>query len=194
LIALLVLALVIIGCVVVGKNPIGWAKARWYDLRDSTVVVDIERVVPVPPGSVAPEYGVAGLTDPRIAQSWATAWAANTAQPDRCGAGNGTGALRFVLPVPTRVRGIEIVPGVLDDDPGSARMFHAHRVDISWPGGGCVERELADKSGAQRFWFDTDHDVSRLTLRVATAYPPPANVQATELVAITEVRLLARPS
>ena len=193
LIALAVLALVVVALVVVGKNPVTWAKARWYDLRGTTVTAPVDRVVPVPQNSVADGFGVDGLADPRIAQSWATGWPSTTARPDNCGEGNGTGGLRLVLTSPSRLRGLEVTTGLPDDAAAYARMFHARLVDISWPGG-CAERELKDVTGLQRLSLDTGHEVRHLTLHVASAYPPPANVRATEQVAITEIRLLERPS
>ena len=48
---------------VVGRDPVGWVKQRWYDVRGETEVISDVTAEAVPPDSVASPYSVEGVVD-----------------------------------------------------------------------------------------------------------------------------------
>jgi hypothetical protein len=192
LIGVVALACVVALLTVLGRNPVGWIKQRWYDLRDTTVPVDITGVVPEPAESVADGYSTEFLADKSEADAWATAWSQETQPATECGGAAGVGKVVLSLSQPTRIRGMAIVAGLAADHQDRQRQFRPQRVDIVFDGG-CTSVNLANEVGRQNTEFDTDVPVSQLTLAIASAYPPPRAEGALHLVAISEVTLLARP-
>ena len=175
---------------VVGRDPVGWVKQRWYDLRSETEVVSDVTAEAVPPDSVASPYTVEGVVDSADADAWAAAWNSDTVAARECDPSEYVGKIRLVLQEPTRVRGLDVWAGVAraGDRP---RQFRPRRLDVSFDGE-CVTGELDDKRGPQRVEFDTGREVDSITIAVGSAYPP-KTAPPQDLVAIGRVDLLRRP-
>jgi hypothetical protein len=177
---------------VLGRNPVAWVRETWYDVRGTTVAVAGVSAEARPPGSVAPGYDAAFVVDGAEDDAWATAWPAATPTPTECGVARGIGRVVLRLPEPTRVRGIRILAGLPVDDADRSRQFRPRRVDVGFEGG-CAEVSVDDTAEQQTEEVDTGQPVTRVTLTIASAYPPARPDGAQELVAISMVTLLTRP-
>lgn len=179
---------------VLHKNPIPWFKDRWYDVTDTTVVVSgvVGRAGPQSP--VAVGFDAVGLASEAPAQAWASRWTPEKTTPEACGGGAGMGRVILSLPQPARLRGMDIQAGLAVDDPERLQQFRPRRIDVLFSGG-CKQVMLDDVAASQHASFDTGHEVSRVTISVASTYrpPPKSGIKPTHLVAISAITLLKRP-
>jgi hypothetical protein len=187
----LVLILIPLLLTAVGRDPVGWAKDRWYDLRGSTDPIPDVTAKAVPPDSVPLPYDVLGVVDNSASDAWATEWRSGTATAGDCGGAEGVGQILLVLKEPTRIRGLDIWTGV--SDPGERRrQFRPRRLDVSFGKDGCVSDELTDTAERQRVDFDTEVEVGSVTIAIGSTFAPDVN-PARNLVAIGRIVLLRRP-
>jgi hypothetical protein len=175
---------------VAGRDPVGWVKQRWYDLRGETEVISDVVAEAVPPDSVASSYSVEGVVDSADVDAWAATWNSDTAARGECDPTEYVGKIRLILKDATRVRGLDVWPGVAAaGDRG--RQFRPRRLDVSFDGK-CITEELDDKPGPQRVDFDTGGEVDSITIAVGSAYAP-KTAPPRDLVAIGRIDLLRRP-
>jgi hypothetical protein len=175
---------------VVGHNPVGWAKGVWYNVKGAVEAVEIDSVTAQPPGSVAAGFTASGATDGRFDTSWATAWRPAAAIAP-CGQSTNSGQLRLVLKQPARLRAIDVLRGLPQDDPERLRFWQPMTLDVSWPGD-CARLSLDPVSKTQRLKFDTKNEVTEVRISVAMASRPKAQPPE-NLVALTDVWLFSRP-
>ena len=175
---------------VAGRDPVGWVKQRWYDLRGETEVISDVAAEAVPPDSVASPYTVEGVVDSAEVDAWAATWRSDTVAAAECDPSEYVGKIRLILKEPTRVRGLDVWAGVARAG-DRQQQFRPRRLDVSFDGE-CVTDELDDKPGPQRVDFDTGEAVDSITIAVGSAYPPKTDPPK-ELVAIGRVDLLRRP-
>lgn len=194
LIVALVIGLTIGIAYALGQDPVGWAKAKYYDVRDSVVVVEGIGFQAVPEGSTANGYDAAALGSAESDDAWATAWSPQAVVPAQACNGQkaATGTVRLALPGPERVRKLEIVSGLPEGDNDRPFQFRPSRLLVMYGEGGCTPIDLKDDSGVQTFAIDTGQPVSALTLAVAAAYPARADARQ-DLVALSGVTVYARP-
>ena len=186
------LALIVIPLLMtaVGRDPVGWAKDRWYDLRNSTEPITDVTAEAVPPDSVPLPYDVLGVVDKSASDAWATEWRSDTAPAGGCGGAEGVGEIRLVLKDATRVRGLYIWTGVT----GGERLsqFRPRRLDVSYGESGCSSDELKDTPDRQRVDFDTGSEVGSITIAIGSTFAPEVDPPR-DLVAIGRIVLLRRP-
>ncbi|HEY3003921.1 MAG TPA: hypothetical protein VGJ44_16370, partial [Kribbellaceae bacterium] len=192
LIVALGIGLVTGGLYAAGRDPVGWAKARWYDARGSLVAVDNITYLAEPVGSTASGYSVEALGSPE-AVGWATAWKASAVAPVKGCEGQraAIGTVRLTLPEPARVRRLDVMAGLGANDSNRPLQFRPRRILVVYDGG-CVPLDLRDDSSVQRFDIDTRQPVSALTLAIAAAYPARPDA-AQNLVALSGVTVYTRP-
>ncbi len=176
---------------VMGRDPVGWVKQRWYDVRGETVVISDVTAEAVPPDSVASAFDVADVVDGSDEEAWATRWPADTPPAAGCGGAEGIGQIVLRLETSARIRGLQIWPGEKSSG-DRQRQFRPRRVDVTFPDGTCISDELDDRAGPQPVDFDTGDAVDSITIAVASTYAP-KTAPAEELVAIGRIDLLRRP-
>jgi hypothetical protein len=194
LIVALVIGLTIGVAYALGRDPVGWAKARYHDLRDSVVVVDGIGFQSVPEGSTPKGYDAAALGSPEADDAWATGWTPQALVPAQACNGQkaATGMVRLALPQPERVRKLEIVSGLPEGASNRPLQFRPSRLLVVYGEGQCTTLDLKDDSAVQTFAIDTGQPVPTLTLAVAAAYPARADARE-DLVALSGVTVYARP-
>jgi hypothetical protein len=180
--------------ITVGANPIGWAKARWYDVRGTVVEVQGVQATVVPAGGQAGKPGSSGdpalLVDGTTAD-WHTRWT-STEPAVACEGGPATPTIELALAQPVRIRAIDIYPGLAADQPQRALQFRPQTVGITPVGvGACTRMALADSADRQRLAFDSRKPVSVIRISIDSAYPGPADAQ--KRLSIREIQLLSRP-
>ncbi|MGH3465980.1 MAG: hypothetical protein ACRDP9_31300 [Kribbellaceae bacterium] len=196
LIALLVLAVAAGVLYMIGKNPVGWAKAAWYDVRGTLVAVDGVTFTELPNGSAARNYEATALGTPELDNAWATAWTTAALAPVAgCPgqqAARGMVAVAFTEPV--RVRRLEIRAGMPAEGSLRPLTFGPRRLIVIYGPGQCSVLDLRDDPGVQALDIDTGTAVSSLRVAVAAAYPPQQKEGQSNLVALTSIRVMSRPS
>ncbi len=179
---------------VVGSNPVRWVKDRIGDLRGSLAEVQLT-VASEPPDAQVPGYPVEYVVD-RQETAWATAWkapgTAGACVPPGVAAPAGSmGTLLLVLSAPTKVRALEIAAGLPESDQRRPHQYRPKTLELTFSDGTCRQIQVADDPGLQRIPIDpivTD----QIRVSIVDIWPPlPDDPQ--DLVAITEIRLLARP-
>jgi hypothetical protein len=190
--ATVIAALVITLVILVGTDPIGWFRARWYDVRGTVVAA---------PGVQATIVGAA--TDDRpgraedpaalvdgTAAEWSTDWTPGKAAGP-CGGVPGSPLIELTLAQPARIRGVDFRGGLgsgLSDRP---LQFRPQVIGLVADGGACRAYPLPDAAGPQRLDFDTGRDVSVIKISIDGAYPP--REDGLQRLSITEITLLTRP-
>lgn len=194
LIVALGICLAIGGSYALGRDPVSWAKDRWYDVRGALVVVDGIGFQAVPEASTANGYNPAALGSPESDDAWATAWSPQAVVPAKACNGQraAAGTVRLALPQPARIRRLEIVSGLPKDDNNRPFLFRPSRLYVMYGDGRCTPLDLKDDSGVQTFDLDTGEPVSTLTLAVAAAYPARGDARQ-DLVALSGVTVYTRP-
>lgn len=204
-IGLVVLAIAVVGAlaITVGANPVGWVKARWYDIRGTVVVVPGVQATVLPPTGGRPQKAGStvspGLLVDGTSAEWHVQWTADEAATS-CDGGttSTTGAVTTEVPTieltmaqPIRIRDIGIFGGLAADQPERAQQFRPRTIGITAVGaGGCKLVSLPDSADLQRLKFDTKRPVSVIRISLDSAYPGPAGAQQ---LSIREIELFSRP-
>jgi hypothetical protein len=195
-----VVLLVVAALFVSGHNPIGWVSNRIADLRGTLVPVTGLTATGEPQDSVLadhpPGYAIDNLAD----TAWGTAWTGNPASPVAPGncvatasapAAGSVGTLLLTLPSPKKIRAIEVAAGLPADDPLRSHQWLPKAVELSFSDGQCQQVALTDIADLQRIQIDPV-TTSQVRIQVVDAEAPPPD-QPINVVALSEVRLLARP-
>lgn len=176
------------------RDPIGWVRETWFDVRDETVAVTGVSATTSPEPAVVEGFEGANAVDGDITSAWGIAWPADTLGAQSCGEARGLGSLVLALDEPARVRQILLLAGLDENDADRDRQFRPKEIDVAWTDGGCVRLQLDDTGDAQTRDLDTGAAVQELTLTIASAHPPDSDSQLIERVSITELRLLRQPT
>ncbi len=188
LIGLLVVALGLVGLQGLGRHPVRWTIERFYDLRNTTVILTGVQAEVDPPEATAPESTPAALVDLNQA-AWTMSWKP-AEQGVSCGGAPGTGVI--VLTVPrNRIRQIDLQAGLLADNAERPLQFRPQSIGVSFDGGACNSFPLEDKADWQSLKVDSLVPVSTIRIGVDTTYAAREDGQA--LLSITEILVKARP-
>jgi hypothetical protein len=173
-----------------GNNPVGYVRNWWHDRTADLHAIGNVTATADPPGSVAPSYDAADLTNPRKG-AWATAWPLQRLAPMSCGT-TAAHAGRIVLSWnrPRRVRELDVWAGLA----GAGRMNQSRpkKLDVSYGADGCTRLSLLDTADRQQLSFDSGTVVKRLVISVGAVYPPTATPHQ-PLVAIGGIQVMYRP-
>lgn len=179
---------------VVGNNPVRWVKDRIGDLRGSLSEVALT-VASEPPDAQVPGYPVEYVVD-RQETAWATTWrppgtAGSCVPPGVAAPAGSMGTLLLVLSAPTTVRALEIAAGLPESDQRRPHQYRPKTLELTFSDGTCRQVAVADDPALQQIPLDpivTD----QIRVSIVDVWPPlPDNPM--DLVAITEIRVLARP-
>lgn len=189
IIAVLALGLVGGGLSVIGRSPKTFALARYYDVRNTLVPVPSVTATIIPPGASAPDAVPEALVD-GTAKAWQTPWTAAT-QGAPCNATPTTAVIQLSFPR-TRIRGVDLRAGLLANNPNRLLQFRPQKIWIAYADQ-CADHDLTDVE-QQKVAVDTGQPVDSLRIAVQTAFAPDQPTGGQELLSLTEVTLLARPS
>lgn len=196
-VGLVALAIAVVGAlaITVGANPVGWARARWYDIRGTLALVPGVQATVLPPTSgnsakagstVDPAFLVDGT-----AADWHVHWTADEAGTS-CDGGTGVPTIELAMAQPIRIRAIGIYGGLAADQPQRALQFRPRTLGITAiDAGGCRLVTVQDSADLQRISFDTKQPVSVIRISLDSAYPGPADAQ--KRLSIREIQLFSRP-
>jgi hypothetical protein len=186
--AALFTALVMLGFTVVGRDPVGWAMDRWYDVtgRLEPVVDVVARAVPQE--SVVDEQGASGLVDADPGSAWVTEWSP-PAEPATCGEAPGG---RVVLTFPERrVRELHVLTGVTN--PSERLLQHIPtQLHVELADGSCRSVVLTRSPESQEVPFHTDDPVSELTVSIAEAHRSD-DERVEDVAGLSSLTVIARP-
>jgi uncharacterized OB-fold protein len=187
----LAVAVLLAGAVTVGADPVGWVKARWYDVKGSVVnVAGVQATALTAGRDAGTPRDAAALVDGTTAD-WQVRWTGSDPAP-QCAGGPTTPTIELTLPQPVRIRAVDVYPGLGPDQPQRPLQFRPRSVGITPIGaGGCQGFRLADSGDRQRLEFDSRQPVSVIRISLNTAYPAAADGQ--QRLSIREITLLARP-
>jgi hypothetical protein len=173
-------------------NPISWAKARWYDLRDTVQPVAVSGAVLDPNGAqVRPDFGPTAAVDGDPATAWATAWTAG-ARPAGCSGDRATAeALILRFDQVADVRKIRVSAGLPADDPSRLTQNRPRLLEVRSSDGTCQTVPLADRATAQTVRLQEPVSTDLLRIDVLDIYAP--ETAGSDLVAVSEVLPLRRP-
>ncbi|WP_167880527.1 hypothetical protein [Nocardioides guangzhouensis] len=162
---------------VLGRDPVGWVKARWYDVRGTTVPVDgvTARATPETGGPPAPNTLV---VDADPATAWTITWKAKSPEP-ACGQGETQGVVVLRWGDPTRVRQLQVDAGLQEGQAERGLEFRPATIDVRYrEAGGTGDREcrtltLRDTADRQTLDLDTEVAVRSLRISVSSVFDSP---------------------
>ena len=191
-VVLTLVTLVVLGAVVtvLAGNPVEWGKQRWYDVTGKTEPIEKVTARAVPPGSAVPHFDAKGVVDGSRFTAWATSWSPRRDEQAHACGGDQRSAVLLTWSHPVRVRALEIRAG-LRKSTARTQQARPRRIDVIG-GGQCSHPELVDTPRWQPVSFDSQQDVSSILVTVERVFPPQTKPHI-PLVAITDIRVLARP-
>jgi hypothetical protein len=177
-----------------GRDPIGWVKDKWYEVRGTFVAVDTIGFQADPAASVVRGYTPGALGTPEPDDAWATFWdpGRRTATAGCDGRLAATGKVRLNFAEPTRVRRLEVVAGLPASNQNRPFLYRPKRMYVIYEGG-CSTIDLRDTADVQKIDIDTTSAVGAITLAIGDAYPARPDAPRPQ-VALTTVTPLARPN
>ncbi|MFC5263934.1 hypothetical protein ACFPJ1_17625 [Kribbella qitaiheensis] len=188
-VGLLVAVLVLLS--LIGKDPVGWAKDKFYAVRGTLVVADPVDYAGSPPESVAKGYDPAALGSAAVDDAWATAWTP-LAPLDGCpGKAAAKGLVSLTFKDPVRVRRLDVRAGLPADNAKRTLQFRPSVLLVMYEGR-CSELQLKDISDLQQLKLDTGVPVKQLLVAVGATYPGRTDA-AENLTALTSLAVLSRP-
>jgi hypothetical protein len=210
--AALVLALIVGGLSLIGRNPGRWIVDRWNDLRGAQSVLAFDpenrgvnaivQAVVEPSTAELANGPAAGAVDGISTTVWALAWTdappgtrpptPGTVQdpcPSPVATAGPAGSLALTFGRSRRITGLTFFAGLGAADTARLQQ-HRPRIVLIGTATACQAVELKDNDKAQP--VEVDLTGTTLWITVLSTYPP-GPVNPTQLVAFTEVQVLARP-
>jgi ribosomal protein L40E len=187
IITMLVVALLVVAAVVLRRDPVGMVKGAWYSLRQEYVWVKPIEATALPPKATAAKSDPAYLVD-ESENAWTMNWAPTG--ESTCGPAPSTGSMLLTF-APTRIRMIQIAPGLAESNPQRKLQPLPKVMGISFDNGPCQTIDLTAKPEQQSFKIDSEKPVTQARIDISSAYPAP-NTQP--LISVTEVILKAYPT
>jgi hypothetical protein len=187
LVAVLVL---VVGTLVVGRNPVQFVRSTWQDLRGDVVTVDDVRATAEPEGSELPGFPAPNAVDGNDGTAWSTDWT-QRAPGSKCSALSGSGAVTLAFPA-TRIRELRVLTGLTDPSQRSLQLL-PRVLFVTTSHQGCWRVDgITQGATTQRLPFDSEVPVTSLRIAVAETYEA-ADPRAKGVVSLTQVTLMARP-
>jgi hypothetical protein len=189
IIGLVIVALLAAAALALGRDPVARVTGAWYNLRQQYIWVKPVSVTVVPADATAADSNPAALVD-ESENEWTMNWTPSGAPPT-CGPAPGTGYVIFTF-APTRIRLLQIAPGLSEKNPQRALQPLPTQVSIVFDNGPtCVTKVLSIDPGQQPIKIDSQRPVSQMIMMINSATSAP-NLQP--LISFTEVILKAYPS
>jgi hypothetical protein len=189
IIALVIVALLAAAAIALGRDPVNRVTGASYNLRQKYDWVKPVSVAVVPAEATAANSNPAALVD-ESDNEWTMNWTPSGVPPT-CGPAPGTGYVIFTF-APTRIRLLQIAPGLSEKNPQRALQPLPTRVSIVFDNGPtCLTKELSTEPRQQVIKIDSEKPVSQMIMMINSATSAP-NLQP--LISFTEVILKAYPS
>jgi len=185
---LLALLLVIGAVVALRHDPIGWAKARWYDVTDTVQTVQGVTAASDPAGTEVEGFPPADAVDRNPGTAWATTWV-GAGDSKGCGAPQTTAALQLTFPTPVDLRRLRVLGGLPSGDPDRLSQHRPKAVELRFSDGDCIVKELKDSGDMQTVQLAEPVSTTSLRIDVVDIHPSDGATK----VAISDVELLQRP-
>jgi hypothetical protein len=186
LIGVLLAALVLAGGLWV-RHPVVAVRDAWYRVTKSYAPVTPVVAFVEPAGLTAPGADPAALVD-RTVREWTEPW-----QPTgtiACGAAPGTAEIVLTF-APTRIRQLQIVPGLDKANPKRGQQLLPQEIGITYPGRRCQRALLSQGDLQQPIRADSGAAVTSVRIGINTVFPGGAG--AAPLVSVTEIVLQSYP-
>jgi hypothetical protein len=195
ILTILLIALVLAGLYVAGRNPVGWGKGRYYDIRGSLVSMDPALYVAQPPQSKIEGFPPEALGSEAVDDAWATSWSEKSLAPVNGCAGQkaAPGMVRLVFEQPTRVRALDIAAGLPADNAQRQLFYNPKKMLVVYGANQCTPLDLRNVAELQRLELDTQEPVGSLTLAISEVYPGRTDGSAIPKSALSTVTVLVRP-
>lgn len=188
IISILALALIGGGLAAIGRSPKAFFMARYYDLRNTRVVVPGIRAEIIPPDASAADSVPEALVD-GTAKSWKMAWTPTT-QGSPCGAAQTTPVIELTF-ASARIKEIDMRAGLQEKNPGRKLQYRPKTIWIAYANH-CEDVNLEDIE-RQPIKLDTKSAVESIRIGVQTAYAPEPPEGSQQVLAFTEITLKSRP-
>jgi hypothetical protein len=188
--ALMALLLVVGAFFAVQRDPIGWAKARWYDVQDTVQPVRGGTPALDPPGGENVEFPPAAAVDGSPDTAWATTWL-GTGDPAGCGAPQTNGGLLVTFAAPVDLRRLDVVAGLPSGDPFRPTQPRPSVLELRFSDGNCLPVPVSDSGDVQV--VELPEPVSTTSVRIDVADVYPAADGGVPFVTVSEVEFLQRP-
>jgi hypothetical protein len=183
------------GALVVGRDPVGWAQARWYDVRDTLEPVRVEEPAVDPPDQGLAEFGPELATDGNKDTAWATGWTGGAGGTDRreCGDQPTTAGLVLTLERAADLREVVVLAGLPGGNPDRLVQNRPRAIELRFSDGDCQVHGLRDLGAEQSVELrPLESTTTSVRVDVVDVYPPPTG--ASDRVAISEIAFQARPA
>ncbi len=187
-IVVLLAALGLVAGLTLGRDPVGIVKGGWYSLTRQYELVQGVRATVEPPKASAAKSNPAAAVD-GTEKEWTMKWAPRSVS--ECEAPEGTGVLVLTLAAPTRIRLLQIAPGVAKSNPQQDLQARPTRLGIKFDDGECNPVNLTNEDGQQEVFFDSEMPVTQVRISFAQSQSPP---DAQPLISLSEVILKKHPS
>lgn len=190
-----VVALIVGGLSLIGRNPVGWVADRWNDLRGVEVVVPDLSAAVQPAAAGRADAPPAAAVDADLSTAWsvtaptaADGLQAPCLSPDAVR--TGVGALLVNLGAARRVTGFVAYAGLPANDQRRLQQPRPRTVQLGYPGG-CRNVALVDNAGQQRVPVAA-FTAESVWITVLDVWPA-ATADLGAPVSFCEVGFLARP-
>jgi hypothetical protein len=134
IIGVAVAALLIAAGVLLRSDPVGIVKGAWYGLRQEYVWVKPVQATVIPAEATAPKSDPAALVD-ESENEWTMNW--TPTGESACGPAPGTGFVVLTF-APTRIRLIQIAPGLAESNPQRKLQPLPHVMGIAFDDGNAI--------------------------------------------------------
>ena len=175
-----------------GRDPVGILRSGWYSLTQKydPNPVKVVSVIVVPPEATAAKSDPAALVD-GSEKEWTMNWAPS-GKTTGCHPAPGTGVVVLTLDRPTRIRLLQIAPGLAKSNQQRELQPLPKELAIRFDSSSCETVPLTREAIQNEIPLDSKTAVTQVTIGIASAYPPLPNAQP--LVSITELALRSYPS
>jgi hypothetical protein len=179
-----------------GRDPVGSVKDGWYWLRREydPNPVKVVSVTVVPPEATAAKSDPAALVD-GSEKEWTMNWAPS-GKTTGCRPAPGTGVVVLTLERPTRIRLLQIAPGLAKSNqqrelqPLPEKLAVAFD-NVAFDNGSCQTVRLTRDAIQKEIPLDSEIAVTQVRIGIASTHPAP---NGQPLVSITELALRSYPS
>lgn len=191
----LAVAVVVVLAFVLGRDPVGWVKDRWYDVRGTTEPVPGVKARATQPGSTEP-VTEDEVIDGNPATTWARMWSARSDPTSDCDEAERQGYVELSWRTPVRVRMLQVDAGLADEKMRDLE-YRPRTILVSYRSGAssgrsCWHGQVPDTAARTDLEIDTGDEVTSLRVSVGSVFDP-TTPDRQDPVSIRELVVRSRP-